>query len=121
MLPKHITLSRFFAESAKPTPCGRIYPRLRDDVEIDDLASPEKFEMEDTLEKVRSGEGQDEIAGVGDTDGDGEESRASLVGDTKRWSIWSPILCGVSSIFAGRSLLKDVVSAGNEMVRKSKL
>lgn len=32
--------------------------------------------MDDTDEKVRSGEGHDEIAGVGDIDGEGEESRA---------------------------------------------
>lgn len=31
--------------------------------------------MDDTDEKVRSGEGHAEIAGVGDIDGEGEESR----------------------------------------------
>ena len=49
---------------------------------MDDLASPEfpeKLEIDDTEENVRSGEGHDEIAGVGDIDGEGEESRTGYV------------------------------------------
>jgi hypothetical protein len=51
---------------------------------IDDLASPElaekeKLDRDDTLEKVRSGDGQEEMETmrVGETDGDGDKGRAS--------------------------------------------
>lgn len=62
-------------------------------METDDLASPElpeKLEMDDTEEKVRSGEGHEEIAGVGDIDGEGEESLAG--GDVKCNPSWSTIV-----------------------------
>lgn len=36
---------------------------------------PESFETEETVEKVRSGEGHDDMAGVGEIEGDGEPSR----------------------------------------------
>ena len=73
ILPKLITLSRFFAESAKAVPWGRIYPRRFADDGVDPLlASAEKLDRDDTVEKVRSGEGHEEMAGVGESDGGGE-------------------------------------------------
>jgi hypothetical protein len=48
------------------------------ETEVEDLASPDAVEdvdNEETVENVRSGDGHDEMAGVGETDGDGEESR----------------------------------------------
>lgn len=47
---------------------------------MDDLASPElaeKLDKEDRVEKVRSGDGQEEIAGTGESDGEGDEAQAS--------------------------------------------
>jgi hypothetical protein len=78
MLPKLITLSRFLAEAANSAPWGRIYPRLRVETDTEDLASPEAaddVDNEDTVENVRSGDGQEEIAGGGETEGEGEDAR----------------------------------------------
>lgn len=36
---------------------------------------PDDVDNEETVENVRSGDGQDEIAGVGEMEGEGEESR----------------------------------------------
>ena len=66
------------ADSANSAPCGRIYPRLRDDPEDVERASldvADDVERDETEEKVRSGEGHEEIAGVGGMDGDGEDGR----------------------------------------------
>jgi hypothetical protein len=49
------------------------------DVDVE-LASPEKFESDETVEKLRSGEGQEEMAGVGEREGEGEPSRRSMLG-----------------------------------------
>jgi hypothetical protein len=60
-----------------------------DDTEIVDLLSPdviEKFETEDTVENVRSGEGHDEIAGVGEIEGEGEELRRRNLAWSSEWS-----------------------------------
>lgn len=76
-----MTLSRFLAESAKVAPCGRTYPRLRDTVEpveYRELASedlPEKSETAELLENDRSSEGQDNLVGIGEADGEGEDAR----------------------------------------------
>lgn len=55
-----------------------MYPRLRDEDETVDRASAEvadDVDMEETEENVRSGEGHDEMAGVGGIDGEGEQER----------------------------------------------
>jgi hypothetical protein len=45
----------------------------------------EKVEAEETEEKVRSGEGHEEVAGVGDIEGDGDPSLR--MGGEVDWSI----------------------------------
>lgn len=48
------------------------------ETDTDDLASTEvadDVDREETVEKVRSGEGQEEMAGVGGMDGEGDEAR----------------------------------------------
>lgn len=70
-----------------------MYPRRREETDTDDLASIEvadDVEREETVENVRSGDGQEEMAGVGGMDGEGEEARRgdSLVS----WSGGSSIL-----------------------------
>jgi hypothetical protein len=55
-----------------------MYPRRRDEVEIVDLPSPdipEKLDKDDTVEKERTGDGHEDMAGVGEIDGDGDEER----------------------------------------------
>ena len=56
------------------------------------------------MEKVRSGEGHDEIAGVGGMDGEGEEARRGGKGS----------ISGVSSMIAGSRLSRK--QAGNPRV-----
>lgn len=65
-------------------------------MEIEDLASPEKFETEETVEKVRSGDGQEDMAGVGESDGEREASRVSPgegIWGSAGWS-WSTMARG---------------------------
>lgn len=48
------------------------------ETDTEDLASPEvadDVDNEETVENVRTGDGQDEIAGVGEMEGEGEEAR----------------------------------------------
>lgn len=48
---------------------------------MDDRPSPEfieKLESEETVENERPGDGHDEIAGVGETEGDGDEARRGV-------------------------------------------
>ena len=96
MLPKLSTLSRCFADSANSAPCGLMYPRLRDEPDTVDRPSAdvaEDAEREETEENVRSGDGHEEIAGVGEMDGEGDEGR-SKAGNASV-SIDSSIGCGV--------------------------
>lgn len=52
----------------------------------DDLLSPElaelaeKLDSEESVEKLRSGDGHDEMAGVGEMDGDGDPARTMSTG-----------------------------------------
>lgn len=65
------------AESANSAPCGRIYPRLLDPTETAEVADEAEYaECDETVEKVRSGDGQDEIAGVGRMSGEGDPGLA---------------------------------------------
>jgi hypothetical protein len=81
MLPKLMTLSRFFADSANVAPCGRTYPRFRDSADpVDDREPddrPEKVETVEAVEKHRSSDGQAERAAVGESEGDGEDPLVS--------------------------------------------
>jgi hypothetical protein len=60
---------------------------------MDDRPSPEfteKLESEETVENERPGDGHDEIAGVGETEGDGDEARRRGVEDMDSISLyWS--------------------------------
>ena len=73
-----MTLSLFLAESANKAPSGRTYPRRRDtadpeeDLDVDDRA--EKVETVEPVEKHRPNGGQADRAGVGDTDGEGDDA-----------------------------------------------
>jgi len=85
MLPKLLTLSLFFAESANVTPCGRIYPRLRaaekEDVRVpgtEALEQDELLDTEETAEKDRSRDVRED-AGVGRSVGEGEPERGGDV------------------------------------------
>lgn len=55
----------------------------------------EKFETEETVEKVeklRSGEGQEEMAGVGEIEGDGDPER-NISGEAPGSLSWSSMSC----------------------------
>lgn len=57
----------------------------------------EKFETEETVEKVeklRSGEGQEEMAGVGEIEGDGDPER-NISGEAPGSLSWSSMSCDV--------------------------
>ena len=93
MLPKLITLSLFLADWANATPWGRAYPRRREGAEPLEEERPEKVEIVEDVEKHRSNCGQARRAGVGETEGDGDDPRekggedmgnSSHVGDVVR-------------------------------------
>ena len=77
MLPRLITLSRFFADSAKATPWGRAYPRRREGAVPLEEERPEKVEIVEEVETHRSNWGHDRRAGVGETEGDGDDPRVN--------------------------------------------
>ena len=88
MLPKLMTLSRFFAESANEPPCGRTYPRRREFEVVRDaeeaLEYEENEEMEETPETDRVEE-RLAASGVGRRFGDGEGDReGTLIKDDSR-------------------------------------
>ena len=59
-----------------------MYPRRLEEMETEDLASAEvaeEVDREEMVEKVRSGEGQDEIAGVAGMEGEGDEARTGVM------------------------------------------
>lgn len=70
-----------------------MYPLLRLEIDTDDRASAEvadEVDREEMMENVRSGDGQEDMAGVGEIEGDGEEARtgnAAAVSDSTDSSI----------------------------------
>ena len=85
-----MTLSRWRAESANSAPWGRMYPRLLVEMDTEERASAEvadEVESEDTVEKVRSGDGHEEMAGVGERDGEGDEARMAEDSESIKSSI----------------------------------
>ncbi len=91
MLPRHMTLSRCRADSAKLVPCGRAKPRRRFAVTSkvrELLAEPcEKVDVvvaDDATDTLRSSGGHAKSAGVGEVDGDGDELRP-LHGESGRF------------------------------------
>jgi len=86
MLPKLSTLSLLPADAANATPWGRTYPLWRRAADADDdrdvtegceKVDPETVECaeDEVAENERLSGGQANSAGVGENEGDGEESR----------------------------------------------
>lgn len=97
-----------------------MYPRLLEEVDTDDFPSPEKLEIDDTVEKVRSGEGQEEIAGVGERDGDGERSRGRvMVMGLGRERPKDSVFSAIATIFARTDKERSVEMSAQEMTVNS--
>ena len=66
-------------------------------METEERASAEvadEVESEDTVEKVRSGDGHEEMAGVGERDGEGDEARMAEDSESIKSSIVAHSLSG---------------------------
>lgn len=66
---------------------------------VDVAEVAEKFEMEDTVEKLRTGDGHDEMAGVGEMDGEGDPERSRGGGEAPASSL--SLYSSMISPFAG--------------------